>query len=69
MEPYANASGSDFSGHAISLENSGQPGSIDQGTFDEIVQNIRQDRPASLPDFRKKFYGRTILNHTVLEGV
>ena len=45
------------------------PDGVDPKVFQEIEENIRKDRPAFLKDFSPKFYGRTLLNHTVSEPV
>jgi len=45
------------------------PTGVDAEIFDKIGQQIREDRPAFLKDFGPKFYGRTVLNHTVSEAV
>ncbi len=45
------------------------PTGIDGEVFDKIGQQIREDRPAFLKDFGPKFYGRSVLSHTVSEAV
>ena len=50
------------------LKSDNNPEGIDPGVFADIAENIRNDRPAFLKDFGSKFYGRTMLNHTVSEA-
>ncbi len=45
------------------------PTGVDAEVFDKIGQQIREDRPAFLKDFGPRFYGRSVLNHTVSEAV
>ena len=47
------------------LKTDDNPDGVDAKIFAEIEQNILKDRPAFLNEFGPKFYGRTIVNHTV----
>ena len=38
---------------------------VDKSTFDEMVDNIKKDRPAFLANFGKQFYGVNMLSHPV----
>lgn len=49
------------------LKTSDNPDGIEQSVFDGIIDAIEKDRPAFLKDFSEKFYGRTMINHTVSE--
>ena len=51
------------------LKTADNPTGVDAEVFDKIGQQIREDRPAFLNDFGPKFYGRSVLNHTVSEPV
>ena len=51
------------------LKTADNPDGIDASVFDEIEENLRKDRPAFLGQFGPKFYGRTLVNHTVSEPV
>jgi non-heme chloroperoxidase len=51
------------------LKTADNPDGVDEGVFNEIEANLRRDRPAFLKDFSSKFFGRTLLNHTVSEAV
>ena len=51
------------------MKTANNPTGVDAEIFDKIGQQIREDRPAFLKDFGPKFYGRTVLNHTVSEAV
>jgi len=48
------------------LEN---PDGVDAKVFDSIEEQIRKDRPAFLKEILPKFYGRTVVKHTVSEPV
>jgi pimeloyl-ACP methyl ester carboxylesterase len=48
------------------LEN---PDGVDAKVFDTIEEQIRKDRPAFLNEILPKFYGRTVIKHTVSEPV
>lgn len=50
------------------LKTADNPEGVDPTIFAEIEENIRKDRPAFLKDFGPKFYGRTMLQHTVSEA-
>lgn len=45
------------------------PDGVDPKIFETNEKQIRDDRPAFLHDFGPKFYGRSIVNHTVSEPV
>ena len=47
------------------LKTENNPEGVDPAVFREIEQNLRKDRPAFLKQFGEKFYGRTMLKHTV----
>jgi non-heme chloroperoxidase len=51
------------------LKTSDNPEGVDEKVFDEIEQNLRKDRPAFLKEFGPKFYGRSVVHHTVSEPV
>lgn len=51
------------------LKTDDNPDGIDGKVFDEIEQQIRKDRPAFLKEFGAKFFGRTMISHTVSEPV
>jgi non-heme chloroperoxidase len=50
------------------LKTADNPEGVDASVFEQIEENIRQDRPAFLKNFALKFYGRTALKHTVSEA-
>ena len=50
------------------LKTADNPEGVDPKVFADIEENIRKDRPAFLKDFGPKFYGRTMLQHTVSEA-
>ncbi len=50
------------------LKTDDNPEGVDPKVFAGIEENIRQDRPAFLQEFGPKFYGRTVLKHTVSEA-
>ncbi len=45
------------------------PDGVDPKIFDDNEEQIRKDRPAFLNDFGPKFFGRSIIKHTVSEPV
>jgi non-heme chloroperoxidase len=45
------------------------PDGVDPKVFQDMEASIRKDRPAFLKEFGLKFYGRTMLSHTVSEAV
>jgi non-heme chloroperoxidase len=49
------------------LKTEDNPDGVDQSVFDEMVEGLEKDRPAFLKEFAAKFYGRTMINHTVSE--
>lgn len=51
------------------LKTEDNPSGVDEGVFNDIEANLLKDRPAFLKDFCPKFFGRTLLNHTVSEAV
>ena len=51
------------------LKGDDNPDGVDPKVFDEIEADLRKDRPAFLKEFFLKFYGRTVLKHTVSEAV
>ena len=51
------------------LKTADNPDGVDSQVFEEIGSNILKDRPTFLNEFGPKFYGRTMLNHTVTEPV
>jgi len=44
------------------------PEGVDVEVFDNILAGLEKDRPAFLKEFAQKFYGRSILNHTVSDA-
>ncbi len=51
------------------LKTDDNPDGIDGKVFAGIEQNIRKDRPAFLKEFGPKFYGRSVVHHTVSDPV
>ena len=51
------------------LKTGDNPDGTDPAAFDGFRENLRKDRFAFLQDFGPKFYGRTMVNHTVSEAV
>ena len=51
------------------LKTSDNPDGVDERVFDEIEAQLRKDRPAFLKEFALKFFGRTVVKHTVSESV
>ena len=41
---------------------------VDKEVFDEMVENIKKDRPAFFADFGKKFYGVSMISHPVSQA-
>ena len=51
------------------LKTDDNPDGVDQKVFDDMIENLEKDRPAFIESFASKFYGRSIVNHTVSEPV
>lgn len=51
------------------LKTDDNPDGVDAKVFEEIEANIRKDRPAFFNEFGPKFFGRTMVKHTVSEPV
>lgn len=51
------------------LKTSSNPEGVDQTVFNGMLEGIRKDRPAFLKEFLPKFYGRTLVHHTVSEAI
>ncbi len=51
------------------LKTENNPEGVEGSVFDDIVEGLKKDRPAFLQQFAPKFYGRTMLNHTVSEAM
>ena len=51
------------------LKTEDNPEGVDEKVFDDIIENLEKDRPAFLESFASKFYGRSLVNHTVSEPV
>lgn len=51
------------------LKTDDNPDGVDAKVFDQMEEQIRSDRPAFLSDFIPKFFGRTMIKHTVSEPV
>lgn len=49
------------------LKTYGNPEGVDKEIFDEMIENIENDRPAFLEDFARKFYGVSLFNEAVSE--
>ncbi|WP_213807438.1 alpha/beta hydrolase [Granulicella sp. dw_53] len=49
------------------LKTADNPGGVDGNVFDQMEQQIRDDRPTFLKEFALRFFGRTTLKHTVSE--
>jgi non-heme chloroperoxidase len=47
------------------LKTEDNPEGVDAEVFEKIVTSLEKDRPAFLKEFGQKFYGRSLLNHTV----
>ena len=50
------------------LKTDSNPDGVDAKVFEDIETQIRKDRPAFLESFGPKFYGRSVVNHTVSEA-
>ncbi len=50
------------------LKTDRNPEGVPRSVFDEIVAGLKKDRPAFLADFAQKFFGRTVIHHTVSEA-
>jgi pimeloyl-ACP methyl ester carboxylesterase len=50
------------------LKTEDNPEGVDAEVFDKILAGLEKDRPAFLREFGQKFYGRSILNHTVSDA-
>ncbi len=44
---------------------SDNPGGVDRGVFDQIIEGLKKDRPSFLATFGKQFFGAGLLNFTV----
>ena len=51
------------------LKTEDNPEGVDATVFEDIERQIREDRPAFMKEFGPKFYGRTLVKHTVSEPV
>lgn len=51
------------------LKTDDNPDGVDVKVFDDIEADLRKDRPAFLKEFGSKFYGRSVVHHTVSEPV
>lgn len=49
------------------LKTDDNPEGVDKKVFDGIVESLTKDRPAFLEQFWPKFYGRSMVHHTVSE--
>ena len=49
------------------LKTDDNPDGIDASVFEGIEKQLREDRPAFLHSFGPKFYGRSVVHHTVSE--
>ncbi|WP_428485508.1 alpha/beta fold hydrolase [Rhodopila sp.] len=47
------------------LRGGDNPDGVDRGTFDKMIDGLRQDRPHFLATFGKQFFGAGLLNFTV----
>jgi non-heme chloroperoxidase len=50
------------------LKTDGNPDGVDVSVFEEMIANLKKDRPAFHQQFVAKFYGRTMIHHTVSEA-
>ena len=50
------------------LKTDSNPEGIDQSVFDGIVKGLEKDRPAFLESMFPKFYGRSLVHHTVSDA-
>jgi pimeloyl-ACP methyl ester carboxylesterase len=51
------------------LKTDDNPDGVDPKVFDDIEEQLRKDRPAFLKEFGPKFFGRSLVKHTVSEAV
>ena len=51
------------------LKTEDNPEGVDKKVFDDIVDNLKKDRPDFLKTFGKMFYGYSLVHHTVSEAV
>jgi len=51
------------------LKTEDNPDGVDAEVFDKILDQLTEDRAGFLKDFAPKFYGRSVINHTVSEAV
>ncbi|MCU1326178.1 MAG: alpha/beta hydrolase fold protein [Bryobacterales bacterium] len=51
------------------LKTPDNPDGIDQEEFGKIEKAIREDRPAFMKEFGQKFYGRSLVHHTVSDAL
>lgn len=51
------------------LKTEDNPDGVDKSTFDDMVDNIKKDRPAFLETFGKQFYGEGLLSKPVSQAV
>lgn len=51
------------------LKTADNPEGVDQKNFDEMIENIAEDRPAFLAKFAGYFYGVTKVNHAVSQEI
>jgi pimeloyl-ACP methyl ester carboxylesterase len=50
------------------LKSESNPDGVDESVFEGMIEQMEKDRPAFLKEFGAKFYGRTMINHTVSEA-
>ena len=51
------------------LQSDNNPDGVPKEMFDEMVEKMKDDRPAFLADFGKTFFGQSFLNHTVSQEI
>jgi pimeloyl-ACP methyl ester carboxylesterase len=51
------------------LKTDDNPEGVDPTVFEGIEESLRKDRPAFLKEFSPKFYGRSVVHHTVSEAI
>ena len=51
------------------LKTDDNPEGVDKSVFDGIVESLKKDRAAFLESFWPKFYGRTLVHHSVSDAV
>ncbi|WP_263384395.1 alpha/beta fold hydrolase [Granulicella arctica] len=49
------------------LKTDSNPEGVDASVFEDIIENLKKDRAVFLDQFIPKFYGRTLIHHTVSE--